>query len=269
MKKYLVLDTETTNDIESPLTYDVGWAIFDKEGKVIKTASYVVKEIFYNDFLMQFAYFRDKIPTYKLEILNGLRIPLSLGTIKSSLASDCRVYGIEAIIAHNAKFDYNALNGTLRYLTDSRCRYFFPFGIKIFDSLRMAREIFSEDSDYISYCQKNDFLTEKLRQPKMTAEVLFRYLRKDDTFSEEHTALADTLIEKDIFLECKKRGAVNCNLFDRQFIEIFNGKESYFVEKRCNVLDAKSFSEDEIPLGKWILYKDGTFCKKGAELKVA
>ena len=34
VEKFIVLDTETTNDIECPLTYDIGFAVIDKFGTV-------------------------------------------------------------------------------------------------------------------------------------------------------------------------------------------------------------------------------------------
>lgn len=33
---FIVLDTETTNSIEEPLAYDIGWAIVTEEGEVLK-----------------------------------------------------------------------------------------------------------------------------------------------------------------------------------------------------------------------------------------
>ena len=43
---FIVLDTETTNSLEEPLAYDIGWAVVTEEGEVLKTESYAVAEIF-------------------------------------------------------------------------------------------------------------------------------------------------------------------------------------------------------------------------------
>ena len=41
-RNYIVmLDTETANDLECPLTYDIGWAIIDKWGTVYRKRSFV------------------------------------------------------------------------------------------------------------------------------------------------------------------------------------------------------------------------------------
>ena len=40
IEKFIVLDTETTNDIDCPLTYDLGFAVIDKNGKVYGKISF-------------------------------------------------------------------------------------------------------------------------------------------------------------------------------------------------------------------------------------
>ena len=74
MTKYIVLDTETTNSLDDPITYDIGWAVIDENGEVYETASYVVADVFLDRELMESAYFADKIPQYWEDIENGERI---------------------------------------------------------------------------------------------------------------------------------------------------------------------------------------------------
>lgn len=70
MTKYIVLDTETTNSLDDPITYDIGWAVIDENGEVYETASYVVADVFLDRELMESAYFADKIPQYWEDIEN-------------------------------------------------------------------------------------------------------------------------------------------------------------------------------------------------------
>lgn len=63
-EKIIVLDTETTNSIDDPFCYDVGFAVVDMQGNVIEQHSYVVADIFLDKELMASAYFSDKIPQY-------------------------------------------------------------------------------------------------------------------------------------------------------------------------------------------------------------
>ena len=45
-EKFLVIDTETTNDIDNPIVYDVGFAVIDIFGNIYEEHSYVVAETF-------------------------------------------------------------------------------------------------------------------------------------------------------------------------------------------------------------------------------
>ena len=78
---FIVLDTETTNSLEEPIAYDIGWAVIDEEGAILKTESYAVAEIFLDFDLMGYAYFAEKIPQYWEEIKNGNRKLARLSTI--------------------------------------------------------------------------------------------------------------------------------------------------------------------------------------------
>ena len=260
---YCVLDTETTNGFEDSLVYDIGWSIIDEAGNVQVTRSFVNSDIFLNSELMSVAFFKDKIPQYEEDLKNGSRKMVNFMTARSALQADCKIYNVKAIIAHNMRFDYSACQTTIRYLTKSKYRYFFPFGVELWDSLKMAKEVFLPDSKYQAYCKEKDFMVPDKSRPKLTAEVLHRYLSGNDSFVESHTGLEDTLIEKDIFVECytnRKCSKVKC--FDTNFIEIYNGRDSYFVECRCGVIGAVTVSYDKIPDNKWVVMADGSFSKK-------
>lgn len=201
---YLVLDTETTNSIEEPMTYDIGWSIYNANGDTLKEVSFVVAEIFTDKDLMASAFFSDKIPQYEADILSGERILAPIALIRTALRADCLGYNISAISAHNATFDYRSCTKSIRYVTKSAIRYFLPYGVEIWDTLTMAKEVFGNDENYIDFCVKNGFCC-KNGKPRMTAEILYRYLTNDTNFVESHTGLEDTKIEKEILFECLKR----------------------------------------------------------------
>lgn len=206
-EKFIILDTETANTLDDPFVYDVGFAVIDSNGKVYETHSYVVYDIFYGESdLMKESYFADKIPQYNEEIRKGLRAVRRLKTIKFILRDVCAQWNIKAIIAHNARFDYNSLQTTQRYTTSSKYRWFFPYGVEIWDTLKMARNVFGKDEQYKAYCEENNFLT-NYGKPQMTAEVLYRYIKGNKDFIESHTGLEDVMIEKEIFVECLKRNS--------------------------------------------------------------
>ena len=203
--KVIMLDTETTNDIECPLCYDLGFSVVDlDEGEVIERHSYVVADVFCDKELMSSAYFIDKVPQYWVDIQNGTRMLRRWATIRAIIKEVMIQYDIDTVVAHNARFDYTSTATTQRYLTSSKWRYFFPYGTKFLCTLKMAREIFGKDNEYITFCEEHEFLT-TYKKPKLTAEVIYRYLTNNVEFVESHTGLEDVEIETVILLECIKR----------------------------------------------------------------
>jgi DNA polymerase III epsilon subunit-like protein len=200
-EKYIILDTETTNDIECPLVYDLGFAVIDASGRVYASYSYVVADVFCDSELMASAYFSEKIPSYWEDIHNNIRILKSFRSIERIFRRVCKEWNIKGFIAHNMRFDYLALNNTKRYLTTSRYRFFFPYGAKFIDTLKLSRLAFDDNSEYRAFCVENDYVTSR-NQNRYTAEIIYRFLTSCNDFVEEHTGLADCMIEKEIFSFC-------------------------------------------------------------------
>lgn len=201
---YVILDTETTNSLDDPLMYDIGFSVIDETAKTYESYSFVVKEIFENADLMASAYFIDKIPNYIKEIKNGTRKVKTLTEIYFILRKVMERYHTPYIIAHNVRFDYLATNTTQRYLTKSKYRYFFKYGTEFIDTLKMSREVFGKDKEYIKFCNENGYKT-KRGQLRFTAEIIYRFISGDNSFIESHTGFEDTEIEKIIFAECLRR----------------------------------------------------------------
>ena len=201
MKKYIILDTETTNDIECPIVYDFGFSVIDESGKAYASYSFVNADVFCDDELMATAYFADKIPQYWDDIKSGKRVLKSFRSIERIFRRVCCDWDIDTFVAHNARFDYLALQTTKRYITTSKERFFFPYGAKFVDTLKLSREVFGQNETYRNFCVSNNYVT-KFGQNRYTAEIIYRFLTGDNNFEEEHTGLADCMIEKEIFRHC-------------------------------------------------------------------
>lgn len=209
---YIVLDTETANtsvanggvDATSALVYDLGFAVIDSKGRIYDRFSFINSDVFFKmSEVMKSAYYADKIPLYLKGIESGEYEVKNWYEIRSILNQMCQEYEPNAIIAHNAYFDYKSATATQRYLTKSKYRFFFPFDVPIWDSLKMARATIGKSKGYKEFCEENGFLTKhKNPRPRLTAEILYRYLTNDIDYKEEHTGLADVMIEKEIFLKC-------------------------------------------------------------------
>jgi len=215
-KHYIVvLDTETCpldRDFKgvSPynmFVYDIGWAVVDKKGTVYETKSYVNKEIFYDESsLMKSSYYANKLPQYKEDIKNGKRVVANWNDIRKDLAETLKKYNTNTVCAHNARFDDGSLKNTQRWLTKSKYRYFLPYGTEIWDTMKMALDVIANTPTYKEFCKENNYMTNhKNPRPQVKAEVIYRYITRNNDFIESHTGLEDVLIEKEILAYCFKK----------------------------------------------------------------
>lgn len=209
----LVLDTETANtiqednklDMSNVLFYDCGWAVADIHGNIYRTRSYVNRDIFcYERELMQSAYYAQKIPRYVAEIQCGMREMADLYEIRQAFLADLAEFEICEIVAHNARFDVNSLNTTQRYVTQSKYRYFLPYGIEVWDTMGMARDVICNMPTYKQFCKDNGYMTAN-NQVRKTAEILYRFISGNKNFYESHTGLEDVLIEVQIMAYCYRQ----------------------------------------------------------------
>lgn len=221
----IVLDTETApiDRTETAVTpenmwvYDCGWAVVDKRGTVYKTRSFVNADIFLNEKIsMTSAYYAKKIPEYWNDIKSGKRILTSWKNIRKAYLADVAEYGIDETYAHNMRFDLGTLNTTERWLTKSKYRYFFPYNMRICDTLKMSRDVLGKMPTYRAFCEKNGYLT-KNGALRYTAEIIYRFITKDNTFNEEHKGLDDVMIEKEIMAYCfRQHKKMRRDLYDKK-----------------------------------------------------
>ena len=209
---YMVYDTEVCNcpkidgqlDVANGQVYDLGIQIVDKDGYIYDEYSIVNGDVFWGmPEAMREAYFADKRPQYVADILAGKRKVLNTWQMYKLVRNLCEEYNIKACVAHNARFDVKALNATMRYQTKSRCRWFFPYEMPMWDTMKMANDTICKQKRYKEFCEANGYMTNHATpQVRKTAEIIWRYLTDDVTFEEEHTGLADVEIEAQIFAEC-------------------------------------------------------------------
>lgn len=210
----IVLDTETANtiqdenglDMTNVLFYDLGFQLVDSHGRTYgKKFSFVNSDIFTHEAeLMQSAYYAKKIPQYRADLASGKRILANTYEIRKALVDLINKYDCKFVCAHNARFDYNSLNNTQRWTTKSRFRYFLPYGLEWWDTLKMARSVMGKMPTYQRFCAENGYTT-KTGKPRFTAEICYRFITKDNTFVESHTGLEDVEIETEILRYCHRQ----------------------------------------------------------------
>lgn len=210
----IVLDTETANtiqdenglDMSNVLFYDLGFQLVDSHGRTYgKKFSFVNSDIFTHEAeLMQSAYYAKKIPQYRADLASGKRILANTYEIRKALVDIINKYDCKFVCAHNARFDCNSLNNTQRWTTKSRFRYFLPYGLEWWDTLKMARSVMGKMPTYQRFCAENGYTT-KTGKPRFTAEICYRFITKDNTFVESHTGLEDVEIETEILRYCHRQ----------------------------------------------------------------
>lgn len=205
--RLMVLDSETCNiqklDKVLPgnnLTYDIGYSVIEPAtGNVIKEKSYVVKEIFFGEHeRMDSCYYAEKLPQYYQDIAAGKREIADFLEIIMDILNTCKEENVVAIVAHNARFDIDAINATFKWLYGFTCQVL--DSMEIWDSMKMAKT-FADTPSYRKFCEQNEYLTKhKPPRARMTAEILYRFITGNNDFIESHTALEDTQIEREIVL---------------------------------------------------------------------
>lgn len=204
-KKYLmVLDVETTNNNmekgakNDGLVYDIGFVVCDKQGNIYCKRSYAVQEIFDWTELMSTAYYYKKLPKYYERLANNKMYKNSIWHIRKVIKEIMQIFNITEVYAYNANFDYTTLNNTIRYLSGSACRWFFPYGTQICDIWNIACQVLGT---------QKTFQWENIRNANnnliTNAERMFGYCEQID-FEEEHTGLADAVVESQILARCFK-----------------------------------------------------------------
>ena len=205
-KKYImVLDIETANFLDDAIAYDVGFAIADRKGNIYESRSLMIGEMFINHAdLLQSAYYADKLPSYWKDYANGERKMTSILTAKKIVADLMRKYRVTDVFAYNASFDLNGLNRSIRYITKSKYRYFFPYGTKIHCIWNMACQTILQQKAFFKFAVENGLVKEN-GNVMTSAETAYRYICKDNDFTEAHTGLEDVKIETAILAKCYRQ----------------------------------------------------------------
>lgn len=202
---YLVLDVETANTTLDPLVYDLGYMVVDRKGHIYEKESFLIYEIFVQErSLMQSSYYSEKLPTYEERIKSKESRIVRYSTARKIIRMAIEHYSITKVGAYNASFDRRALNTTLRYLTNSRQRYFLPYGLEWFCIWHMACQVLLTQRKFFKMAEEEDWFS-PCGNLQTNAEVCYRYLIGGHEFQEEHKGLDDVAIETFILTQCIRR----------------------------------------------------------------
>lgn len=197
MKKVLVLDVE---GMSGKRPYDVGFVVADKKGNVYETFSLACLPCVWENLSTTFVTSQEKakIMTHR-NIQEILETPtkyqwLTIEEVLRTLDNVIAQYKISEVWAYNCTFDKGMID---KLLGDKTAEYPNICQVKwcdIWSAIVMTKCLTKK---FVKYCRNNGYVTEK-GNIKTSAEVVYGYLTKNNSFEEEHTGLSDCKIELEI-----------------------------------------------------------------------
>lgn len=211
MRNYMVLDTEGVDtqkhdDVhpETSLFYDLGAIVVDgNTGEQLKRVSFINTDVFFQEGLMNSAYYAEKLPQYRAG-MGSEWVPASTLTIWHEITELCKAYNVKYVWAYNARYDMQIMNHTIEHFSNGFRKFFMPYGIKWRDIWDYAGSTICNTKKYVQWCKANDFISAK-GNPSTSADTVGKYILQDLSFAERHTALSDCEIELAILQAAKKR----------------------------------------------------------------
>ena len=197
----VVFDTETTS-LEKPFCYNVGYIIIDTNNwKPLLKKSFVIEQIWHNLPLFSTAYYAEKRELY-IKAMRARKTKLEkFGYVCQKMIRDFKQYNVKQAFAYNSSFDEKVFVFNCDWY---KCNN--PFDNVLIKDIRGFVHHFLMDEKFFSFCEENNLFTESGNY-STTAETIFRFLKRDVSFVESHTALEDCRIEANILKVCCMYGA--------------------------------------------------------------
>ncbi len=204
-EKFIILDVE---GMSNKRPYNIGYIVADRNDRIYEKRSIAFCECIFENLIDVLE--KNAIPEMKVacmmtkkniqEILmdNGKKYQkITINGFYRVFKKSLQRYNVKKMFAYNAVFDNSALKRLLGGLYDE-------LEIQICDiwtGITYARLL---TPNYLEWCKINGFITEKGNY-KTNAETVYKYLFGDMDFTEEHTGLADVMIEYQILLKALKK----------------------------------------------------------------
>lgn len=223
---FIVFDTETTS-LDKPFVYNIGYIIANGSEILVKR-DYVVEQIWHNLPLFNSAYYADKRPLYVERMRARTAVLEKFGYICQQMIRDFKQYEIKRAFAYNSAFDDRVFTFNCDWF-----KVINPFdNVEIVDIRGFVHQ-FLIGNDFQAFCEKYEYFTDNGNY-STTAETVIRYLENDTEIIEEHTALADSILEYNILMACAKYGADIMNTAPKAKISV-----PRIIEKELHIKTAE------------------------------
>lgn len=205
---YCTLDTETWGGASRPKgVYNCAGQIHNRKGDVIACFNYLIAEYF--DVIQKDDYAKKNFHKYRQMIDEGsITLVASEDEMIQAVENVLSFYGVDYVMAYNSAFDFGK----------TKCRELLN-GREFIDIYLMAVQTLAQYKKYSNFCIENNLKSKssKRKSVSTTAETMYAYITNNPTYQEEHTAMEDSKIEKEIFLAClatHKKYTKNCHWYD-------------------------------------------------------
>lgn len=203
-KVFAILDIETITDAR--LAFDVAWIICDSKGNILERYNALVSEIVNTPFgttlVAKDSFMGGKSKFYLDSIVfHGITIKPFVEIASDFAAISERYHARTVMCAYNARFDYTVLNENANMYFGGD---FFAPSVEIVDIMTMALATICDTNAYVRWCMLNGCMTDK-GNVKTNAQTVYAYMLQDASYTEQHHALADCEIERDIYFKARKR----------------------------------------------------------------
>jgi hypothetical protein len=202
---YATIDTETVGGATTPTgAYNYGAVIHDREGNILATQSILVAEHY--EKIKNDDYAKKNFDLYNQYIAEGkVTVVATEDEAISLLKNLFHFFNVKYVMAFNSAFD----------MTKTKCRELLD-DFEFIDIWLMALQTLTHYKKFKTFCTDFD-LKNKKGTCLTNAQTMYAYITNNPHYIEEHTALADSLIEKDIFVSCvrtHKRYSKNVHCWD-------------------------------------------------------
>lgn len=193
----MVFDTETIN-LEKPFVYNIGYVIYNTDtAEILVTKDYVVEQVWHNPMLFVTAYYANKKDIYISRMRQRSCVMDKFGYITRAMYRDIKEYEVQHAFAYNSPFDVRVFNWN--------CDWFKCINpldtVQVHDIRGQVHKKIAFTKAYQDFCDEHGLYSDSGNY-STSAETAYKFVTKTNDFVEEHTALADSLIELEILVAC-------------------------------------------------------------------
>lgn len=197
----MVFDTETIN-LEKPFVYNIGYVIYNTDtAEILVTKDYVVEQVWHNPMLFVTAYYANKKDIYISRMRQRSCVMDKFGYITRAMYRDIKEYEVQHAFAYNSPFDVRVFNWN--------CDWFKCINpldtVQVHDIRGQVHKKIAFTKAYQDFCDEHGLYSDSGNY-STSAETAYKFVTKTNDFVEEHTALADSLIELEILVACVNGG---------------------------------------------------------------